>query len=137
MNVGAGGGGAAAPAAGGAAAGGAAEAAPAEEKKEEGTFRSRHPTHPSMQTGILTRLSTLQPRRSLMRTWASVSSTKRSRQQASIRLTNTVEGIGLRAGLITRGIVSAAVRPPGCIRAGIPLRVMRHGHQLPALTVVG
>lgn len=75
MNVGSGGGGAAAPAA--AAAGGDdAGAAPAEEKKEEGTFQPRHPTQPSTQSRILTRLSALQPRRSLTRTWASVSSTK-------------------------------------------------------------
>ena len=78
MNVGSGGGGAAAPAA--AAAGGEdAAAAPAEEKKEEGTFQFRHPPHhPSSQARILTRFPALQPRRSLTRTWASVSSTKLS-----------------------------------------------------------
>ena len=73
-------------------------------------------------------LTTKQPRRSPTRTWASVSSTKRSRQQTSIRLLSWVEGIGLRAWLIARGIVSAAVRPAGCTRAGLSLRIMRHGH---------
>lgn len=71
--VGQGGGAAAAPAAGGAAAGGAAPAEEAKEEKVEGEFAFL-----GIEYGHNRRIANnpLQRRRSRMRTWASVSSTK-------------------------------------------------------------